>query len=345
MIKASGSRHWVAGFLESGPLWLTNNRLFASIIKSGTVPNIYLGVLLAFRWDSMPNSVVMGYICSYIWLNIGPYLIWRFDQRSLPSFRAEVRSILVNETTGDRILLSYCQIFRRWSLLAALPWAIFNTVVWAVTSTSTDRLGVFGLSDPLWWLGTLLAGWAGILTGIGFFGVILAVFATSKVSHCGILLEPLHHDNHAGLGCFGRFTIHTTVMFASGALFLPMVIAGIGPSDEMTCFVFLILAAFSGFVILSFATPIYSVHTNAVKIRNKSIDDLVTKYRELSMEISSGRIADTIRSRKCEELTWLYHERWQYRHVRLYPIDVDTIMKLAVSVLLPFVLFLLNKAL
>jgi len=157
-------------------------------------------------------------------------------------------------------------------------------------------------------------------------------------------LEPLHVDNHAGLGCFGKFAIQTTLMFSSGSLFLPLLIVGIGSSDEMVPCVWLTLCTFSTFVALSFFAPIYIVHASAEKMKSQIVSELVQRFRRLAANLIQETNESKPRVAQYGNLILLYCERWRYDHIRLYPVNVDTITKLGISIILPFVLFFLNKA-
>nr|MDO8085581.1 hypothetical protein [Candidatus Sigynarchaeum springense] len=63
------------------------NPLASSIFKVNLIQNILMVLFFIMRGSSMIPSFALAYLSVFvIWLNIGPALVWYYDERILPNF-------------------------------------------------------------------------------------------------------------------------------------------------------------------------------------------------------------------------------------------------------------------
>jgi hypothetical protein len=339
---------------EYKPLWLNNilgffsNRIrvshfIISLIVSG-LPTLTFNILLICqRHQFMTVTSCLGYVFCTIWLGIGPFLIWQFDEASFDFIR-ELQQI--TQCPNDIIIglkVWFNRFFRRLSLLPSVLLIGFGIFFWTSAAISIKTLGITGHRDPLFWFGLIIVIWGAMLGGIGFHGVISMIALIRRSSNLSLKLEPLHYDGVGGLGFIGQYIVLTTGIFASGALFVPLILHCAMPQGTTACLGYCILGTFSVFVLASFVYPVYMVHKNAIRTRSREIASITAHYRRLVTYIDNDVKVGASDKLIYEELARLSREHDNLRHLHLYPFNTGILSKVALSILFPFILKIVEK--
>jgi hypothetical protein len=318
------------------------NPLLSSIVRFGSIPTIGFIFFWTARAQYIAQDFLIAYSLALLWVSLGPYLIWYYDQKLLPEFFQRANDIVPDREDLLSIERKYTVFFSRKFWIVALPWSALLIVLWANLGTLPDG-GVLGESDPVLWIALAGVAWLGLLTGIGFSGVVVTLLAVREVCQRTLRIDPLHSDSLGGLSCVGHYAIGTTLLFSSGSLFLPLFFAILSrTSERLLPLAVPAVAMFSGFILMSFLYPTKITHTKAAITRDRILEELREKHAGLVHEISSGTQNLTSTIRLYLELYRLRNEYSDYKSMSLYPFEFDVFVGLIGSVALPLLFILLE---
>jgi hypothetical protein len=279
-----------------------------------------------------------------IWLNLGPFLIWHYDQRLQPDFFKKVSAIVPDQERLNALATKYGNLFRKRFWMLTVPWTLIITGVWA-TSLSGLALegGILGLGDVFYWLWLVIIVMIAILSSIGFWGVLVTILAIRAVSKESLRLDPLHPDKMGGLSTIGSYAIGTTLLFSSGSLYLPLGFQLASGSELATSFITLAALLFSAFILLSFLGPTLIIHQRAKSVRNAVLGELREQYTEQSHTLDINDENYTAATICYLKLSRRRSEYLDYQNVKLYPFDIGVFVKLITSVVLPLIFLLIKQ--
>lgn len=336
------NRHWLSSALESRVATLFSNRLVASILIFGSLPWIYDIALFVLRSESTSLWVKMGYAGVSAWLSVGPYLVWRWHRNTIPDFFSNLSSVINDKKCLEETRSWFQRNFQLCSLISSTIWAIISIVIWTLTTKHSDAIGIGSLGDPLYVIGCVIAAWGGVVGGIGFCGVLVMVWVILKLAKSPFTVDPLHHDGRGGITCFGDCAVETTLLFGTGVLFIPFILAVIAQSKEMHLYVWLVLVAWASLILMSFFVPIVAVSRTAKRARDAAITAIGNQYRGL-MDATSGK--SQARDDMMQKYLRLEHLRWEfseYKHISVYPVNTKILASLFLQAFLPIMIFLLR---
>jgi len=171
----------------------------------------------------------------------------------------------------------------------------------------------------------------GLLTSIGFWGIFTTMKAVHETSNAFEKIKPFYKDRLRGLAPFSNFAINTTLLFATGTLFIPMFVDFASGTYNFIFVLYLLLAIFISAIILSYFIPIYFVFTSAKKIKGLELEKIGRKY-ELLMKRDKLDLINQIRILNLRN--W-YND---YKNLKLYPVEIDKIFKLASTILIAVII-------
>jgi hypothetical protein len=227
--------------------------------------------------------------------------------------------------------------------MASIPWSALMAYIYLDSmKILTEKGGLFGVSDYLYWLifGGVL--WMALLTGIGFWGVLVTSLVIRELSHSSLCIDPLHPDKLGGLSSTGHYAIGTTLLFSSGSLFLPAAFQLFSGNKEASQHVIIGVSIFSSFILLSFLYPTISVHQQAKSVRDAVLGQLREKYVGITNSLALGESNGINAIVSHLELLRIRNEYQDYRAVKLYPFETKIFAKLISSVVLPFAFLLIQ---
>jgi hypothetical protein len=257
---------------------------------------------------------------------------------------------------AEKIMVKYDTMFKnRWWVMA-VP---FCTLMVYIFLSSTDALelgGLHGYADYWFWIIFGIYVFDILMTSTGLWGVVVTLRAIHEISGCSIKIDPLHTDGVGGLSCFGDYAIATTLIFSSGALWLPLAFEMMAGIPALTNFIYMAVLTWMGFTLLSFVYPTVIINLRAKKIRSAEIDIRRREYEE-SREII--RIMNDLRIKtnymKADATnpimamvyyfnTELMREEFEhFKAVKLYPFEILIFSKLISSVVFPLLVWLVQS--
>jgi len=178
------------------------------------------------------------------------------------------------------------------------------------------------------------------LTGVGF--VIIwntAVLVKRICRQCDFTIHPYDVDDIAGLSAFGRLTIRTTLIFSSGAFYVPIVLTSMKAiGGAASKYVYALIIVFTGVILLSSSYPNYVVHRRMETIAGRDFEKLSRSLCGLSERILSGSAGkEDLATYNATRAYYL-----DYKSVHLYPFNLRAILVWVPSVLFPLLMTLLQ---
>jgi hypothetical protein len=307
----------------------------------GLPVSIAIAVFIALRRDylKIPDWSFILIAIAVLWAWIGPVLIWKYETEWLKRFFRGTRKIL-RPVDADRLRMDNEWISRSW-----LKWII--PAVWAtllgLAYSQSIRFFYTSLYD-WWWVGMLVGIVIySIYTGFGFLLAMKTVYLTRKLSRMTIKIDPYDNDERGALGFVGRYAMRTSVSFASGILFIPLLLyVNIIFVGEYRHIIYGYLAFYSISIFLTFILPALNLHRAVVLEKRRRIARLrATIWRLFIRIIQTGDVESYVQYRIQHNLLI------DLRNVGEWPFKVSSFIlssALTVSSILPLVArnFILN---
>jgi hypothetical protein len=336
------SKHWISKVIEAMQHVHIKSSAIASILVFGLPFDLILLAFFIVKKSSLSPIFVVPYILVATWLNFGPFFIWYYDQRLLPEFFHRVEDLIPNSRELASLALKYERLFARGSWILIIPWITLIILIVNPRDYIFNVAGINGFQDPFSWLFLGAALWLSFLAGFGSWGVVVTILAIRDISNRNLAIDPLHTDRRGGLGCFGYYAIGTTLLFSSGSVILPMAFQLIAEKTSAKSIMYIFVLIYSLLILLSFVYPIIRINIKAKLLRDKLLDQSRRKYKIIAQALMlpnkelRAKIEDYI------ELNKTRADYEDFRNVKLYPFELDTIAKLASSVLLPILFMIIQ---
>lgn len=342
--------HWISRHVGSGFLGFDTGPLLTGVFKFGTIWNLTSLVYLATSWGEITTQFLLASALGQVWINLSPYLIWYYDERVMPEFFTKFTDIYEDSDELASIAKRYNEFYANYDIRIAILWVgLLWLGGWAgrpvLLAQGMDAFGgIFVYLSFAW------AAYIGIvLAEPGFKGPVTTILLIREMADLEFEIQPLHPDQLGGLSTVGYFSIRTTLLFSTASLFLPLAFEfAAGSGGELL--VTIVVATYILTVLASFVYPTYKINRTAAELRESILADLQGRLNQIktdSVSDNEGEISELNRRLKIQELRQTYED---YNNVRLYPIQIDILLKLAGSVLLPLAFlfietFLTNRVL
>ena len=339
------SKIWITKIIDSKFPFKFDITFLTSLFKIGIVPNLIFSIFYLFRHEYITKQFLISYIFALVWLTLGPYMIWYYDEKLLPSFFSKALDIVPSPQKLKLLAEKYDKLFSQKFWIVTVPWTILLFIVWQYSlPTLSAKAGIFGTRDSWYWIGLIGIFWISLLTSIGFWGVLTTLLAIKEISNEQLNIDPFHPDKLGGLSCVGYYAISTTVLFSTGSLFLPAAFQLVAENELLVSYVYLAVSLFSIFVLFSFLLPTVVIHQKAKSVRDNILDKLRKDYHMLAQKIKNKhQILTNENILIYLHLSYLREEYLAYKNVKLYPFEIEIFAKLISSVVLPFVFLLIQN--
>ncbi len=314
------------------------NPLLSSIIKFGTYPNLLFLYLIATKLSQLTTGYLVGLVTGTIGLNILPSFIWYYDQKMLPNFFSKMTNLVKDQEKLFMAIKKYMEFFHtNYKIPLGIIGALFLFAFYQ--SPSCIKLEVYlEYLIPCFFAYTIDALLLLLIMGVGFVGVITGIFLVREISELDLQVDPLHPDNLGGLSSIGYFSIRSTLLFSAGSLYLPIAI-----QSGITAYP--ITALYMALISISFIYPTYRIHKKAHHIRTEILEELRNRIKELREELNKLKAKDVNEMKELKkelEMQNVREEYLDYNNVRLYPLQIDILIKLGSSIFLPLLFTLIQ---
>lgn len=317
------------------------SHLLASIFVFGLPIDILLAVFLFNRKDFISPQFFLAYILCILWLNLGPYFIWYYENQTMKRFFKEVNG-LISKGEIQKLQSKYSKSFSKKYWIPIIPWMFFLFAVYG-ESFALDVAGTFGYDDIWTWLLTIPIVWIPVIAGMGTWGVITTIAIINESTKKELRLDSFHSDRRGGLGCIGNYAINTTLLISSGSLFLPMAFQLASQLSYAKFNIYILVVFFIMILLFSFFYPILITQSGAIKQRAKLLERLRHQYNKA---LDGQKIPKTGINQKLIFHLNAARIRTEYLdliNINLYPFDISIINKLVSSILFPIIITFLQQ--
>jgi uncharacterized membrane protein YciS (DUF1049 family) len=331
----SGHSIWMSELVQWPESILPLKTVSAALFTVGLIPLILTAIFFALLDGTQSTYFVFIQFLAASIAVFGPILIWHYDENVFPSFIDEVSDVVPNQENLIKVIDEYERFFsERYWIISAI-WTILITSALVANIGFFERVGVTGVFDPAFFVYFLFAVWWSIITGIGLHGALTTILCIRAVGNLELEIDPLHHDGLGGLSTIGYFSIRATLMNSIGSFALPIGFA-IASTGQYQTVVYVAVAAYIGFILISFIYPTLYVNRRAQEVR----DDVLKRKRQQIQDLkedasvgsAGGELSELETQLKIRTLRDDFHE---YKSINLYPLSISILTRLASSILLP----------
>jgi len=332
--------HWVSEQINNGFLGI-QNPVLVGILKFSLPWDLLAGVYTVLHWGDWSGSFIYASALGLLWVNIAPTLIWYYDERVLPEFFSHLSELISDKKKRKQLAKKYNKFFAKHRISITLFWTIaFVTIVYT-SETALIGQGMVANGTVFMWTTYAYAIYIGAVLGQGFVGPITTILLIREVSNLELEIDPLHPDNLGGLSTVGYVSIRTTLLFSSGSLFLPLLFFFSSEGGVST-----IIFGFTGIyiltIIVSFMYPTALVNRRAQEYRDSILEDLRQQNIEIEEKTQGPEKNQISELNKRLELQKVQNKYDNYNSVKLYPLQLSILTRLAGSVILPVLFMLLE---
>lgn len=338
--------HWVSRWIESDLIVGAERPLLSSIVYFGTPANLFLLTIVVLRRDIITTDFLVAIVLGIIWLNLGGYLIWYYDECVLPNFFERASELYADRERLQELQAKYDAFFSSYYHIPVILWILLLTGLFFGSEQYLIANGLFEPNSLLRYLYLGSVVYLACMTGIGFIGVVTTVLVIHEIAKLEFEVDPLHPDGLGGLSTIGYYAIRTTLTFTSGSLLLPLAFIFVR-GNAPAWLIYVIVAGFMFALAVSFFYPTFIINQEAQEHREQELDRLRKEHAQAKRDMEQYSAVEESKTQKelvkRLELQRIRKEYQDYNNVRLYPFQIDIIIKLISSVLLPIVFLTIDQ--
>jgi len=317
---------------------ILGNPFLTSIILFGLIFDISFINFYSARSKFIAKDIFWGYLFALLWLNIGPWLIWKYKNSLNNNFILVLQKIIKEKKLTEQIFSKYHKIFSKYFWYIVIILLPFVCYIYFKSTPVLTNAGIFGPNDFHYWYFLIAICWAIILGSEGFMGVIVTISLVYEISKHNLFIDPLAVDEFGGLKFINNFILTTTTFFATGSLFFPIAFQVMSYEIQIAPYItfFLILAAF--FILISYILPTLFLHFRIKTRKIEVLSNIKEKYEKLKKEIENNNNNIEDQLFKYFKLDLLRKEYLDYKGLNLFSCNFLTIIQLGLSAALPLII-------
>lgn len=317
-----------------------NTWALASCLYGIPVFLVLSGFLFARKAHISHDALTVALVfLAALWTWVGPVFIWRYEHITSVNFWAMCRKVVKDKKRLQELRnrMKRSVLFGGINPFLIAVWCILIIVTFISSYDFMIGFGVTGKQDVWWYVQVLGVSVYAFITGIGFLMVLRTFSLIRNFLPLNVIINPYHPDQRGGLGFFGRLLAETSFMFASGALFVPILMKlHVAMYAEKSIIVLVIIGIYVLMIALSFMVPIWLIHKKLMKEKLNMLQNLSISLKQFQGWLNEEGV----------ERYWKYRTyRDQYEDVSriiTWPFDTYNLTTAAFSVTLPVVLTVLQ---
>jgi len=337
---------WISRLLNSFSVHFGINVFLSSVIVFGIIPWIpwfiimyltsYYHNVYNFILGSIPYTITLPTFFSFIWVFIGPYLIYKYENHVLPLFLFNSKR-LCNRITYNKLLGISSQYVKHSKQIGLIIFPLTILLGYYVFPYAKINFSVNEIYHPYYIFSVLLIGFAMYIGSYGIYGVINSLRLIHHFSKCKLSIDITDPTNKGGYGFIVNFTSKTTFLFSSGFTVIPFLynisvwISGFGKILGLLLVLFYLCI-----VISSFFIPFFYFSSIIRQNRNTILKEYLAKISDqYQFSLHSSEYNKNISEVDFHLITWYIN--------RLYCIDGLTLnfintIQILLSVIIPILI-------
>lgn len=275
------------------------------------------------------------------WAWIGPLFIWRYEHVTTTRYWAMCRNIVrtngdLYRTRNDVNKNVHSSLYGRVFLIA---WCLLVVMVFVYSYDFMKGFGVTSKSDVWWYIQVIGVAFYAYLTGIGFLFVARTFLFIGKFLPLDTKIDTYNPDQRGGLGFFGKLLSETSLMFASGALYIPILMKlHMDQFASHSSVILIIIGLYSIIIALSFVVPIWLIHKKLLMEKLRRMTELSNSIVAIKSSTKVWNVAPY------NEYRILRDEYTDISKIVTWPFDLSNSVTVFSSIALPVILTVLQIA-
>ena len=317
---------------------ILGNPFLTSIILFGLIFDINFINFYLSRNEFIAKEFFWGYLFALLWLNIGPWLIWKYKNDFNTGFSLGLRKIINKKSVSKQIFLKYHKIFSKYFWYIVIILLPFICYIYYISTPALTTAGINGPSDFYYWSFLVALCWTVILGSSGFMGVITTILLVHEISKHNLFIDPLALDKFGGLIFVNSFVLTTTTFFATGSLFFPVAFQVMSYEIQITPYITFLLILATFFILVSYVLPTLFLHFKIKTIKKEKLSNIKEKYEILKKEIKNNNNNTQGQLFRYIKLDLLRKEFLDYKYLDMFSLNFQTIIQLSASTALPLII-------
>ncbi|MDB2276683.1 hypothetical protein PM022_19595, partial [Halorubrum ezzemoulense] len=132
----------------------------------------------------MTLSYLFSFAAVFLILLVAPYLIWYYEAKLLPTFRDDVTGMVASpdRNHAQSLVDRYSRLIASYWWMTAILASTPIPILMARGGPFLRTYGLFGVTDPLFWVELVVLLWIGAIVGLGFLLVVVTVLIIRKIA-------------------------------------------------------------------------------------------------------------------------------------------------------------------
>lgn len=336
--RADQNLSFVSKFIEATPF---KNKLSSSFLLIGVPLYIIFSLYLYLRHHLIKIStieVIFVYI-ALSWAWIGPYLISHYEKKALSSVKKALLDFIDSKQLVD-FFQKYERPLHKSHKGIIIIWVIFITFAYYLSRTYVVNIGFHSYRDFMYLFTYPFVAFLAFLTALGFVGIIKTfriMYAIYK--NINLKISCYNPDGIGGLTRFFRFTKTTTYMFASGSLFVPILItvaSSLLPSSKI--FIYSLISIFTLSIVFTNVIPNWLIYKKAKINKTQLLQQIYTKIKTVNTSN-----ATTVEKKICyDDYHYLRKLLYDTKNCSIAPFKFKYLFAVFIYVMLPITMTILQ---
>lgn len=289
-------------------------------------------------FSTYTSRMWIGILFGGTWIALAPYLILSYVEKICHLFK-----ILSSKKISDNIFSirkKALKSFFKLDLFSFL-WMIVISLALLIDINYLKRFGINGYSDPYCYIFIFFILIILLFTSYGFKGVyVTSNLIKNLIKDKNINIDFFSIDEMGGIKCIKSMVSYTTRLFATGTLFVPILLDYIlyTKSVYVKMILYLGIVVLSVSIILSYCIPMRAMAKYSNSKKDEYLNVLFLEYKE----IAEKRKDNTININNELKALNLHNYISFAKKVSLYKIDSSIIFELFASIIIPIATLFIN---
>lgn len=284
-----------------------------------------------------------GLIIGTIWIWLGPLFIYKY----LKVYRKFVNIMYKKNMHNDKFLNYSNTLLHKLCKFDCLSigWIILINTLIIKDMGYLKRYGTFGFDDIYFYIFNISLSLILYFTSVGFKGVINTIKLINYISKSNdLFIDFYNYDGSGGLSPIKELALKTSELFATGVLFMPILLDYIYYTKNISVKIslYLIIMLYALLIFLSFFLPVTKIYKVAEEKKNQYLEEINREYKKLHKKnTESNKHLNT--AAELKELN-LYNHLYYIKNLSIYSVTKDSIFNiLSSSLIAPCLGVILNS--
>lgn len=314
--------------------------------KLFTKPLLTLAIFIPFgiyflikrfeQFDFQDRGLVAGLVCATVWMYLGQILIYKHFHYVYKKFWTRLYNLDDDKEAVVEVNKIIYKNYRRFDKFIFISWITIIMLSLVIGVNKLSIITISSIDDPMFIFLIIVSLVAGYFTSQGLSQTFKMIYSIKIVSErLNIPFDELNEDGLGNYTIIANYCFPTTLYLASGVLFIPILIEFMGNgSNDVNNLIILLIVLFSCFLL---ASMVYPLSRGYLMANISKIVALSKIKKDLFVELSRCLENPTVEGK----IRWetLDYKLKSVESIPTYPFQLDTIVKIIVTTLIPILTF------